>query len=298
MESAPALIAAIMASHEPAGAIISNLDLFIPDKSLVKTAQNYQIRTYKSTNQQMSVKTTNTILLLPKSKPTQVYAVHTSLTDMQLTSNKNNLALKLNRTATINHETIKANAYVLHLSQAQKTAPKVKNKHLLITTSTSSILPLLNQLKKQNYIYVLYKIKSAKGLVDAFAFTQKHGIGLVVDATAYTEINWLDVFTNSSEIGIYFTKQQQKKSSTKLHALRAAIETCDKEMIQLLDKRMQLVNKIGRLKKQQNLPVFQPAKFLAHVLYLNTVAKNTKLNTTQIITLYQALHELAVEQQG
>ena len=245
----------------------------------------------------MSVNATKQVLILPNKGKKITYDV-LLLTDFNSSQqSKTPVALQVKNKTLPNNKVLNVNTFVCGLQEAQLLNKKVQNGTFVIRTSTQKLLPVLKEIHHHNQVYLLHKIKSAKGLVDAYAFVQKHQLGLVIDATQYGAINWKDIFPKTSGVGILCGAYHPQTNDTALENLRKEIEACDQEILRLLDKRLLLVNKIGRLKKQQQLTAFQPAKFLAHVLYLHAAATNTKLNTLQILLLYQTLHDLALAHQ-
>lgn len=245
----------------------------------------------------MSVNASKQVLILSNKGKKITYDVF-SLTDYNLShQTKTPVALQVKNQTLANNKVVNVNTFVCGLQEAQLLNKKVKNGTFVIRTSTQKLLLVLKEIQRHNHVCLLHKIKSAKGLVDAYAFTKKHQLGLVIDATQYESVDWNDLFPKTSGVGILCGAYQPQTNDTALENLRKEIEACDQEILQLLDKRLRLVNKIGKLKKQQQLTAFQPAKFLAHVMYLHAAATNTKLNTMQILLLYQTLHDLALAHQ-
>ena len=82
-----------------------------------------------------------------------------------------------------------------------------------------------------------------------------------------------------------------------LAALREQIDSCDRELLEVLAKRMAVSREIGQFKKSHNLQVVQTARFDAVLRDRLAQASEMELNPAFINKVMQAIHEESVRQQ-
>lgn len=190
------------------------------------------------------------------------------------------------------------NILLLTLKQALTALPHLNGYQLVISGTVSQIAPVLKQFTHHNKVYLLHAMRSIKGLTQVLHFCQTNHIGLVLDVTRYPETDWT-ALTKQNTIGMYFCQQIAGEGvPEKLRALRQEVAACDEQIVAQLNRRMALIQKISRLKKQGNMPAFQPARFISHLLFLLGTAEGKKLSPETTLALYQHLHELALRQQA
>lgn len=82
-----------------------------------------------------------------------------------------------------------------------------------------------------------------------------------------------------------------------LDALRKDIDLVDTQIIELLAKRASLVQKISIIKKENNLPVFQPARKKELFVQREETAVRHKLEPEYIHHIWDIIHERSVKAQ-
>jgi len=83
-----------------------------------------------------------------------------------------------------------------------------------------------------------------------------------------------------------------------LGAHRTLISDIDFQLIELLSQRMKLSEKIGSVKKENNLAVFQPDRWKVITDYAAQKAQETGMSQDFIEKLFKAIHEESVEVQN
>lgn len=241
---------------------------------------------------------TSFISLIIKSKPTILAVINEDDFLKQPVKGKN-VAIKLYQTKHI--ETLKEKGISTFFVSAilfNKNPSLFDECTVVLSKSTPIKVNLKPAALVDKKVYLLYNIITANGFVKMYDHCIKNNLNLMVDASKLTQTNWQQISIATSTIGVYFTNPKViTKPNTTLLKLRTEIDTCDNIIFEQLAKRMLLINKIGRLKKEHKMPAFQPAKFLEHVLFLLNQTKGTHALPPQVITLYQTLHEIAVKQQ-
>lgn len=79
---------------------------------------------------------------------------------------------------------------------------------------------------------------------------------------------------------------------------RTVISDIDYQLIQLLSDRMKLSEKIGSVKKENNIAIFQPERWKIITEYANQKAEETGMNKEFIEKLFKAIHEESIEVQN
>lgn len=83
-----------------------------------------------------------------------------------------------------------------------------------------------------------------------------------------------------------------------IHNHRNAIDELDSKILKLLNKRMQIVEEIGELKKQKNVAVFQSSRWQEVLDKMKKEALDLELGEQFIIDLYKAIHQESILRQG
>ena len=79
---------------------------------------------------------------------------------------------------------------------------------------------------------------------------------------------------------------------------RALISDIDFQLISLLSSRMKISEKIGTLKKQNNIAIFQPDRWKVITEYANQKASETGMSQEFIEKVFKAIHEESIEVQN
>ena len=79
---------------------------------------------------------------------------------------------------------------------------------------------------------------------------------------------------------------------------RALISDIDFQLINLLSSRMKISEKIGALKKQNNIAIFQPDRWKVITEYANQKASETGMSQEFIEKVFKAIHEESIEVQN
>ncbi|MBS1776998.1 MAG: bifunctional 3-deoxy-7-phosphoheptulonate synthase/chorismate mutase type II [Bacteroidetes bacterium] len=86
-------------------------------------------------------------------------------------------------------------------------------------------------------------------------------------------------------------------ASDELEYLRALTDGVDTEIIELLARRMELSEKMGRLKKRCNMPVYNPERWAEIVESRSQQAQTQNLSPDFILNLYEKIHHESVRRQ-
>ncbi|MGQ3012946.1 MAG: chorismate mutase [Flavobacteriales bacterium] len=79
-----------------------------------------------------------------------------------------------------------------------------------------------------------------------------------------------------------------------LEALRSMVDSLDEELLEILARRMELVEKIGRYKKQHNITVFQPERWNEIKASRSRFGNNLTLDQDFIITILKEIHNESI----
>ena len=79
---------------------------------------------------------------------------------------------------------------------------------------------------------------------------------------------------------------------------RRVISDIDMQLIELLSQRMKLSEKIGAVKKENNLAIFQPERWKTITEYATQKASETGMNRDFVEKLFKAIHEESIEIQN
>jgi chorismate mutase len=96
---------------------------------------------------------------------------------------------------------------------------------------------------------------------------------------------------------LLLTKSQAQTVSTKysfqdsLSMYRKTIDSIDKQTILLLASRMEIVQKIGDIKKKNRLPVAQQDRWKELITRLKSQAVTKGLDTVFVVDIYNRIHE-------
>lgn len=83
-----------------------------------------------------------------------------------------------------------------------------------------------------------------------------------------------------------------------LEKYRKAIDREDKKILQALSRRLQNAEKIGKLKKELGLPVFQKNRWAEVIKTRRQLSKALGLSAPFVSALYHVIHEEAVRIQN
>lgn len=83
-----------------------------------------------------------------------------------------------------------------------------------------------------------------------------------------------------------------------MHQHRTLISDLDFHIIELLSQRMKISEKIGNLKKQNNIAIFQPDRWKVITEYATQKASETGMSQDFIEKIFKAIHEESIEVQN
>jgi chorismate mutase len=106
------------------------------------------------------------------------------------------------------------------------------------------------------------------------------------------------------ELGDLMRRLQVKRSSSssaeflaQISSLRKEIDEIDSRLIELLAKRMEIVERIGICKKRNNVALFQPSRWEEMVKERIRIAAGWNLPEELILRLFQCIHEESINLQ-
>lgn len=174
-----------------------------------------------------------------------------------------------------------------------------ENCNLFISNFPFSNEIWLDTLKRiGNQIQVIAEIETPENFIKKLQFCHKNRIGLIIDVCDFSNVNWNNYEMKSEGIGIlYNNKFNQTSENNKLQDLRAKIEACDKLIYEQFAIRMTIIEEIAQLKKSDKTEAYQPSKFIENIL---SIINNKNINEEykmDVIKLYQAIHDIAVDSQ-
>jgi len=83
--------------------------------------------------------------------------------------------------------------------------------------------------------------------------------------------------------------------NNQLEEYRKEIDTIDEELLQILQKRFTVVKKIGKLKKENNTPPLDEARWKIVLEKVKEKAKKYSLPEKFVEKLYEEIHETALK---
>ncbi|MFP5470029.1 MAG: chorismate mutase [Bacteroidia bacterium] len=97
-----------------------------------------------------------------------------------------------------------------------------------------------------------------------------------------------------------YKKQHSENTQfiSQLEQLRSDIDVIDERLIRLLSERMDIVEKIGLFKKENNITVFQVERWKEILDNRSELARLLNLDNTLIEEIFKAIHKASVEKQS
>lgn len=94
-------------------------------------------------------------------------------------------------------------------------------------------------------------------------------------------------------------QQEGKKEEfvNQLNTLRTQIDVIDDQVMEILGNRMKIVDKVGILKKENNVSILQVKRWNAVLERMIGEGKNNKLSAEFVMTLYKAIHQESIRHQ-
>jgi chorismate mutase len=86
----------------------------------------------------------------------------------------------------------------------------------------------------------------------------------------------------------------KKSFQQQLKHLRKIIDQCDQQIIKALAKRMKIVKKVGKLKKQHHIPSLDPKRWQHVVKTRKMLGKHLGLNSNLVEEIWEILHKEAL----
>ncbi|RJQ51235.1 MAG: 3-deoxy-7-phosphoheptulonate synthase [Nitrospiraceae bacterium] len=84
---------------------------------------------------------------------------------------------------------------------------------------------------------------------------------------------------------------------TRIKELRLEVDSIDEHLIRLIGKRMEIVRKMGDIKRKKNISTLQPQRWLEILASRQDMGKEYNLSEEFIFQLFQSVHEEAIRHQ-
>ena len=81
----------------------------------------------------------------------------------------------------------------------------------------------------------------------------------------------------------------------RLEEFRLEIDSCDKQIVELLAKRFEIVKQIGKLKKENNIPVIDSNRFQQVLEKVENIAFMLGISKDTIKDIYNVIHKHSCE---
>lgn len=90
---------------------------------------------------------------------------------------------------------------------------------------------------------------------------------------------------------------EKEEFVNQLNTLRTQIDVIDDQVMEILGNRMKIVDKVGVLKKENNVSILQVKRWNAVLERMIGEGKNNKLSEEFVMTLYKAIHQESIRHQ-
>ena len=84
---------------------------------------------------------------------------------------------------------------------------------------------------------------------------------------------------------------------TQLKTLRSQIDILDEQLLDLIRKRMEIADNIGKLKKQKNISVLQNKRWNEIIERMKILGKEKNLSEELILKIFKAIHQESIDRQ-
>lgn len=126
--------------------------------------------------------------------------------------------------------------------------------------------------------------------------------GLIVEAHCTPDAAWSDKSQQvTPETLVYIVRnliiRDMNTTTESLNELRREIDKLDDELLDLLTRRMQVSQRIGRYKKEHNMPILQAARYEEMLARRARQAVERSMDREFMRTVMQAIHEESIRQQ-
>lgn len=91
---------------------------------------------------------------------------------------------------------------------------------------------------------------------------------------------------------------QDFKFTSELSKLRTQIDETDEKILEILGKRMKVVEEIGNLKREKNVAILQPQRWNEILDKMLIIGQEKGLNQDFIVQLFKAIHQESIQHQG
>ena len=82
-----------------------------------------------------------------------------------------------------------------------------------------------------------------------------------------------------------------------LKTLRSQIDILDEQLLDLIRKRMEIADNIGKLKKQKNISVLQNKRWNEIIERMKILGKEKNLSEELILRIFKAIHQESIDRQ-
>lgn len=100
-----------------------------------------------------------------------------------------------------------------------------------------------------------------------------------------------------SELKTRKVTDDEENFKNALSSLRTKIDVIDNQIIEIIGKRMKISNKIGELKKEQNVAILQSKRWADTLQRMITEGKQNKLSQEFILKIFKAIHQESINHQ-
>jgi chorismate mutase len=83
-----------------------------------------------------------------------------------------------------------------------------------------------------------------------------------------------------------------------LNACRQQIDEIDTQLIQMIAKRMEVVQKIGQHKRQNKIETLQPNRWQAILDSRQKIAEELDLPSDLVLDIFEVIHQMAIQTQS
>jgi len=124
--------------------------------------------------------------------------------------------------------------------------------------------------------------------------------GFIIESHCNPDMAWTDASqqlkpSDLNEMLHRVLVMEQNTNEVMLKKYRDDVDSIDRQILELVKSRFEVTNKIGELKKESNMPVFQPERFIQLVQSLKDMKK---IPDTLVEAIWGAIHEESVNEQN
>lgn len=126
------------------------------------------------------------------------------------------------------------------------------------------------------------------GYTSFFGFLPKQQKIIIAQAASWPEEDYSILFPNKPLIQ-HFLSYRKKSPENKITYLRNQLDQTDQQIVSLLQQRLTLVEQIGKVKKENNLPILDESREQAVINKIKTLCEKQGFQTEIITSIYQCI---------